>query len=225
MAPKRKHAVGKWEQGDADILKGWVFDFIFSYPDEIDETFETLKAHLTLPDNKDMGPIVVHFLCRIFRKEAEAILINSGYRDILDDLSEPEFHDSLFSYQDASAKRVLISSEKLLHSISKNDSEEAALEMFHLTMAAIRANIFKITFDEINRIKGKIAGGRAAKKLIGIEAAIIDLLTEDNMLTVHRVWTKQKKHTSTCPLIIKDFEVYIDGEEIVQIDKGGNEKK
>lgn len=84
-------------------------------------------------------------------------------------------------------------------------------------------DLTKALKNEFSKIGQK--GGKQPKLLKGVLKAVEQILIYNEKLTAQQVWVKLSQNDSYNSLIIDDYEIYVDGETIIQINtKTKNEK-
>jgi len=229
---------------DGDFLSNLIREFSLGPPSYFDETIEKLKHTLTHP-KAEPGLTAIEFILRQIENEAKKILQEYGYPIDIDELvpwlqesegfwwTDPEsgfthFHEN-HSIQALSAKEVLISAEKIRYEISKNNAEETAIETMRLLFAAMAADLRDVIMDGARNIQGRTRGGKASKMLLGVLKAIWDIINQKGIdYQAQEIWSSIEAAGTDGILVQtsdKTFNVYIDGNKIVQIDdKTGREQ-
>ena len=123
------------------------------------------------------------------------------------------------------ARRVLMELETLRQAKAEGDQPSAEYILFELGRLSARIQVRRaehFALDGKKRLAERRKGGKAPKALKAIESAILEYLSDKPNATAKVLWRRFSEDAASDPLSINGFQVYRDGDRLVQIDAETN---
>jgi len=208
--------------------------------------FDTIEED-SYPDEEER----LAFIIRQYEKDALDLIRSRGYPDsyakivnMVEDHSEYQWRIRHITMPDGRtvehkkdykvctlaadvlfAREVVLQCDRIKEYISEGYTTKAILAMMRIVTSAMGAHTRGTLIQGIYRRAGQIKGSHAKKRLKGVFLAVETAIAETGDTSFKGVWHWLKKYTSDSPYQAGGFEVYVDGEGIIQIeDSTGNEK-
>jgi len=184
------------------------------------------------------------FVIRQYEKDALALIRSNGYSDdyvkivnMVEDYSEYQWCIRYTTMPDGStiehkidykvctlpedvrfAREVVLQCDAIKEYIAEGYTTKALLAMVRIVTSAMGAHTRRTLAQGVYRRAGQIKGARVTKRLKGVQLAVEAAIAETGDRSFKGVWHWLEKHTSRHPYRAGDFEIYVDGDAIIQVE-------